>query len=177
MRDNLSPFDFTYEPSGLSEVSTRILIDQKNTRSASVTEIDGVISSVGSTAQLELKTLVLLGSDDLSKRNESPAILIALNFADAIKLEKPIGIKTIEVVMGNERIVGFESRVQANSFGLWDWTYTFRNVPLGVEGVEVTGSMDISGRSVEVPHSLVRTTLEKYWLGWSELSQLWEESE
>lgn len=160
-----SSFISTYEPVGLSEGVTRILIEGHTTHSKEVTESIGELRE-STREELTLSTaLVLSPMIDLEWTGVA-AVLVELRYKSDSEADEVFeNGESLNLSFGGLPRVARKTGPHQDRFGLWEWSFELSFVTLKLIDRSVIGKVRMSGRGCQLPRELREVELDRYWEG------------
>lgn len=164
-RDSSSPFISTYEPDGLPEAVTRILLEGHATHSKQATESNGQLRE-SAREEFTLSTAVLLSPMIDLEWTCVAAVLVELRYdSDSETDEVFEDGESLDLRLGGIPQVARKTGPHENQFGLWEWSFELRFLTLQLIDRSVRGNLRMSGRGCQLPRELQEVELKRYWEG------------
>ena len=160
-----SPFISTYEPVGLPQGVTRILLEGHSTHSKKSTESNDQLRE-SAREELTLSTAVLLSPMIDLEWTGVAAVLVELRYErDPATEEGFEDGESLDMRLGGISQVARKIGPHEDRFGPWEWSLELRFVTLQLIDRSVRGKLRMSGRGCQLPRELQEVELDRYWEG------------
>ena len=164
-RASSSPFISTYEPVGLPNGVTRILLESHSTHSERATESNGELRK-SDREELTVSTAILSSPRVDPEWTDIASILVELRYdSDPATDEVFEDGESLDMHLGGIPQMARITGPHEDLFGLWEWSFELRFVTLQLIDRSVRGKLRMSGRGFQLPRELQEVELDRYWEG------------